>query len=102
MIVNTPADISPLDHAAGLSAFEQEVAALLVSVLHLEIQPQEIEPGAPLFNEGLGLDSIDALELALAISRQYGLELKSDDQRNRAIFASLRSLAAYVDLHRTK
>ncbi len=100
MIVNT--DISPLGHTAGLSAFEQEIAALLVSALQLEIQPQEIEPEAPLFNEGLGLDSIDALELALAISRQYGLELKSDDQRNRSIFASLRSLAAYAYLHRTK
>ncbi len=100
MIVNT--DISPLNHVEGLNAFEQEIAALLVSVLHLEIEPQEIEPEAPLFNEGLGLDSIDALELALAISRQYGLELKSDDERNRSIFASLRSLAAYVALHRTK
>lgn len=100
--MNTPADISPLDSATGQTAFEQEIAGLLVAVLHLEIQAHEIEVDAPLFNEGLGLDSIDALELALAISRDYGLELKSDDQRNRTIFASLRSLAAYVDLHRTK
>lgn len=100
--MNTPADISPLDSATSQTAFEQEIAGLLVAVLHLEIQAHEIEVDAPLFNEGLGLDSIDALELALAISRDYGLELKSDDQRNRTIFASLRSLAAYVDLHRTK
>ncbi len=100
--MNTPVDISPLDPATGQDTFEQEIAALLVAVLHLEIPAQEIEVDAPLFNEGLGLDSIDALELALAISRDYGLELKSDDQRNRTIFASLRSLAAYVDLHRTK
>jgi len=100
--VNTPVEISPLDQTTGQTTFEQELASLLVTVLHLEIQPHEIEVDAPLFNEGLGLDSIDALELALAISRDYGLELKSDDQRNRTIFASLRSLAIYVDLHRTK
>ena len=73
-----------------------------MSSLHLEIGAGEIEPDAPLFGEGLGLDSIDALELALAISRQYGLELKSDDERNRAIFGSLRSLASYIGARRTK
>ncbi len=80
---------------------EAEVAALLVSSLHLEIAAAEIEPEAPLFGDGLGLDSIDALELALAISRAYGLELKSDEDRNRAIFASLRALAAHIGAHRT-
>lgn len=84
------------------SSFEAEVAALLVSSLHLEVAAEEIEPEAPLFGEGLGLDSIDALELALAISRRYGLELKSDDERNRAIFGSLRSLALHIGAHRTK
>ena len=81
--------------------FEREVAELIVTALHLEIEPWEIDPAAPLFGEGLGLDSIDALELALAISRQYGMELKSDDERNQSIFASLRSLARYVEAHRT-
>ena len=87
---------------ATQSPFEAELAGLIVASLHLEIDAAEIEPDAALFGEGLGLDSIDALELALAISRQYGLELKSDDERNRAIFSDLRSLAAYVGAHRTK
>ena len=82
------------------SPFEAELARLIVASLHLEIDAAEIDPDAALFGEGLGLDSIDALELALAISRQYGLELKSDDERNRAIFGSLRSLAAYIGAHR--
>ncbi len=81
--------------------FEVEIATLIVASLHLELGAAEIEPEAPLFTEGLGLDSIDALELALAISRAYGLELKSDDAGNRAIFANLRSLAAHVEQHRT-
>ena len=70
--------------------------------LHLEIAAAEIMPDMPLFIDGLGLDSIDALELALAISRSYGVELKSDDDRNRAVFASLRSLASHVKASRTK
>ncbi len=82
--------------------FEHELAELIVTALHLEIAPSGIAPEAPLFGDGLGLDSIDALELALAISRQYGMELKSDDERNLAIFASLRSLSRYVETHRTK
>ena len=73
-----------------------------MSTLNLEISPEEIYPEAPLFREGLGLDSIDALELSLAISRNYGFELKSDDERNRQIFASLRSLAGHIATHRTK
>ncbi len=87
---------------SGQEPFEQELATLLVTTLHLEITAAEIEPDAPLFGEGLGLDSIDALELALAISRDYGLELKSDDERNRSVFTSLRTLARHVDAHRTK
>jgi acyl carrier protein len=82
--------------------FQAELAALIVESLHLEIGPDEIDPEAPLFIEGLGLDSIDALELALAISRVYGLELKSDDARNRAIFANLHNLADHVGRARTK
>ena len=96
--------LSQTDTAAGAaqSAPEAEVAALIVSSLHLELDAAEIEPEAPLFGDGLGLDSIDALELALAISRKYGLELKSDDERNRAVFASLRQLAAHIGAARTK
>lgn len=81
---------------------EGEVAELIVTTLNLEIAAQEIAPEAPLFGEGLGLDSIDALELALAISRTYGFELRSDDARNRQVFASLRGLTDYIDETRTK
>ena len=83
-------------------SIEAEVAQLIVETLHLEIAPEEIEPDAPLFGEGLGLDSIDALELALSISRNYGLELKSDDERNHRIFSSLRNLARHIEEFRTK
>jgi acyl carrier protein len=81
---------------------EPEVAQLLVDALHLEVMPRDIQPDEPLFGEGLGLDSIDALEIALAISRMYGCELKSDDGRTHQVFASLRNLTRYIDAHRTK
>lgn len=81
---------------------ERLLAELIVTCLQLEIDASEIVPTAPLFGEGLGLDSIDALELALAISRAHGLELRSDDQQNHSIFASLRSLSAYVEANRTR
>ena len=81
---------------------ERALAALMVRTLQLETQPDAIAPDAPLFGEGLGLDSIDALELSLAISREYGLELRSDDERNGRIFQSLRSLTDHVEAHRTR
>ena len=81
---------------------EQALAVLIASSLQLEIAPEEIAPAEPLFGDGLGLDSIDALELALAISRAYGFELRSDDERNQRIFASLRTLSAHVEAHRTR
>jgi acyl carrier protein len=83
-------------------AIESEVAALIVEALHLEVAPAEIDPEAPMFGEGLGLDSIDALEIALAVSRRYGFQLRSDDERNGQIFASLRNLAAHIEKHRVK
>ena len=88
--------------AARQTAAEQEVAKLIVTSLQLEIVPDQIMPTEPLFREGLGLDSIDALELSLALSTEYGVELKSDDARNGEIFASLRSLTAHVTEHRTR
>ena len=88
--------------ASDQSESERALAAMIVSVLQLEVEPNAIDPEARLFVEGLGLDSIDALELALAISRGYGFELRSDDERNQEIFASLRSLAAHIEAHRTK
>jgi acyl carrier protein len=85
------------------SEFEHEVARLIVDSLNLEGKdPGTIDPEAPLFNTGLGLDSIDALEIALAISRQYGFQLRSDDGNNAAIFASLRALSAHIATNRTK
>ena len=83
------------------SASESEMAALIVSALNLEdVDPAGIDPEAPLFGAGLGLDSIDALELALEVSKRYGVQLRSDDADNRKIFASLRSLTAHVQAHR--
>ncbi len=80
---------------------ERELAQLLVSSLNLEdVAAADIDPEAPLFNAGLGLDSIDALELALAISKQYGFQLRSDNDENRKIFASLRALSAHVEQHK--
>ena len=84
------------------SPFEIEVASLLIETVHIELTPEEIDPTAPLFGDGLGLDSIDALEIALAVSRRYGFELKSDDEQNHRIFASLRSLAAHIARRRTR
>lgn len=85
------------------SSFESEIAQLIIDTLNLEdVTADEIEPEQPLFREGLGLDSIDALELALALSQRYGCQLRSDDVENVRIFASLRALSAYVEQHRTK
>jgi acyl carrier protein len=86
--------------AAAASPAEAELARLIVAALSLEIAAGDIAPEAPLFGSGLGLDSIDALELALAISKAYGIQLRSDDERNHRIFASLRSLAAHLEKHR--
>lgn len=80
---------------------ERELAELLVESLNLEdVSADGIDPEAPLFNAGLGLDSIDALELSLAISKRYGLQLRSDNDENRRIFASLRALSAHVEAHK--
>ena len=80
---------------------ERALAELLVESLNLEgVDPAGIDPEAPLFNTGLGLDSIDALELALAISKQYGFQLCSDNEDNRRIFASLRALSEHIQQHR--
>ena len=85
-----------------MQALEQEIKDLIISALSLEdLRPQDIATDAPLFVEGLGLDSIDALELSLAISRQYGFQLRSDNDANRRIFASLRARSAHVEQHRT-
>lgn len=80
---------------------EKEVAQLIIDTLNLEdIEADEIDPEEALFREGLGLDSIDALELALGISRKYGFQLRSDDENNARIFSSLRALTAHIEQHR--
>ncbi|MBS1142564.1 MAG: phosphopantetheine-binding protein [Azonexus sp.] len=79
-----------------------EVAELIVSALNLDIGPEQIEPDAPLFGEGLGLDSIDVLEIALVISKRYGFQLRSDSEDNIRIFTSLRTLVTYIAAHRTR
>lgn len=79
-----------------------EVADLIVSALNLDLDPGNIEPDAPLFGEGLGLDSIDVLEVALVVSKRYGFQLRSDNDDNVRIFSSLRTLAAHISSQRTK
>ena len=79
-----------------------EIAGLIVTSLNLDIPAAEIDPAAPLYREGLGLDSIDILEVALVVSKRYGFKLKEDDQDNVRIFRSLNSLAAHVAERRTK
>ena len=87
---------------SDVSALEGEVAKLIVETLNLKIDPAQIQPEQPLFGEGLGLDSIDALELSLAISQFYGYQIRSDDPETVATFASLRSLCKSIGKNRTK
>ncbi len=87
--------------SAAQSPAEAELAELIVAALNLEgVAPGDIDPQAPLFKTGLALDSIDALELALEISKRYGLQLRSDDENNIRIFSSLRALAEHIAQHR--
>jgi acyl carrier protein len=83
---------------AGL---ERELAALCVQALNLDVAPDAIDPDAPLYGEGLGLDSIDILEVALIVSKRYGVQLRADSQENQHIFRSLRHLADFIAAHRT-
>jgi acyl carrier protein len=83
------------------TAQQKELAELIVAALNLEgVDPAGIDPDAALFGSGLGLDSIDALEMALEISKRYGVQLKADDEDNKRIFASLRTLSEYVERKR--
>lgn len=88
--------------SSNASSFEQEVAKLIVQTLKVKVDPSTIQPEVALFNEGLGLDSIDALELSLAISQTYGYQLKSSDPDIKASFSSLRALAKAIEKNRTK
>ena len=83
-----------------VQALLPEIAALIVQALNLEMGPEAIEPDAPLFGDGLGLDSIDVLEIALVVSKRYGFQMRSDDADNVRIFSSLRALTAHIASHR--
>lgn len=87
---------------SALTPEELELARLMVATLNLDAQAEEIDPAAPLYGEGLGLDSIDILELALALSKAYGVKLRSDDADNRKVFASLRSLNRHIQERRAR
>ncbi|HEY6482709.1 MAG TPA: phosphopantetheine-binding protein [Steroidobacteraceae bacterium] len=87
---------------ADNSALQAELAALIIAALNLDVGAGEIEPDAPLYGDGLGLDSIDILEIALVVSKQYGIQLRADSEQNEQIFRSLRQLADYITVHRTK
>ncbi len=97
-------NVSPLRRPApdGGSALTAEVAGLIVEALNLEVAPADIDPEQPLYGEGLGLDSIDVLEIALVVSKRYGVQLRADSEENVRIFGSLRKLVDYISAHRTK
>ena len=97
--------VSPLRQPAApasAATLVREVAGLIVAALNLDVAPADIDPDAPLYGEGLGLDSIDILEIALVVSKQYGVQLRADSEENERIFGSLRQLADYITAHRTK
>ena len=96
------ATATPAAVAQDPQALERDLAALFVQALNLEQAADTIDPLMPLFGDGLGLDSIDILEVALEVSHRYGFQLRSDDENNQKIFQNLRSLAAHVAQHRTK
>lgn len=85
-----------------MTELEKEIAALITEELRLDVAADAIDPAAPIYGEGLGLDSIDMLEIALVISKRYGVQLRSDDVQNKHIFASLSALADYVAERRTQ
>lgn len=88
--------------AEASQVLQSEIAGLIVSALNLDISPEEIQPDAPLYGDGLGLDSIDILEVALVVSKQYGFQLRADNADNVSIFSSLASLTRHIGANRTK
>lgn len=100
-----PDNVSPLRQPAGpggVPALTRELAGLIVEALNLDVDPAAIDADKPLYGDGLGLDSIDILEIALVVSKQYGVQLRADSEENERIFGSLQRLAEYVNAHRTK
>lgn len=94
--------VEPADATAAITALAREIAELIVEALNLELEASQIDPQAPLYGEGLGLDSIDILEIALVVSKRYGVQLRADGDDNERIFRSLHRLAEYIAAHRTK
>lgn len=84
------------------TSLQREVAELMIESLNLEVSADKILPDAPLYGDGLGLDSIDVLEIALVVSKRYGVTLKADSADNQRIFSSLRSLADFIAANRTR
>ena len=91
----------PAAPTTNLDTIIRELAALIAQAINLDVPPEQIDPDAPLYGEGLGLDSIDILEVALVVAKRYNLQLKADSDENHVIFASLRNLAKYVAAHAT-
>ena len=92
-----------MDNVVDAQVLELEIKKLIIEALALEdVSPEEIETEAALFIEGLGLDSIDALELAIALEERYGVTIEEDPEKNQELFASVRSLANFVSANRTK
>jgi acyl carrier protein len=87
---------------ATATDFHKEVSNLVIETLNLEVSADEIKLDDPLYGEGLGLDSIDILEIALVVSKRYGLQLRADNQDNHEVFSSLRNFADYIQKNRTK
>lgn len=87
---------------AETTAFYREIAALMIESLNLEVTVDDIGLDDPLYGEGLGLDSIDVLEVALVVSKRYGLQLRADSADNQHIFSSLRNLADHIAAQRTR
>lgn len=98
-----PVSTPPTSGAAPFDpVLELELTELIIQSLNLDLAVADVDPQGPIYGDGLGLDSIDILEIALVVSKKYGFQLRSDDERNVQIFSSLRSLAQHVGAQRTK
>jgi acyl carrier protein len=97
-----PRDAAPSAPDSADPALVAELQQLIVSALNLQDVPAIADPQTTLYGEGLGLDSIDILEVALVVSKRYGLQLRADDENNKAIFRCLGSLAQHIARNRTK
>ena len=99
MSESVPTEIKPTE---SNQALQSEIARLIVTALNLDLSPEDIQPDAPLYGEGLGLDSIDILEVALVVSKQFGFSLRADSADNTRIFSSLAELTRHIAANRTK